>query len=128
MNKNLKEALSGIETLLPLSEYIEKIDSEYPKTLLSHEMSDLVFDKYKMICTYTRFLKQKLTIDMFEEDNKIFEGGYYVDLQPSTNYNYYIIAGKKIFMDGNSMEGFKALMSLGMTVADIAGKNIKIIK
>lgn len=108
--------------LITLSEFIEKIEKDYPNTMTKEEMQNIVFENYKRICKYNKFLNMPLTIEMFEGENKIFNGGRYNDLQPSTQWNYYSIYGLKIFEDRN---GFKN-GSIGKKVSDLSGKGLNV--
>lgn len=88
---------------------------------------ELVFDlqisniKQKMFVEYAKFLNKELCIEMFEGERKIFEGGKYVDRQPSTQWNTYEIAGVVIFQDSNT--GINR--PIGKRVFDLAGKGLK---
>ena len=72
--------------------------------------------KNKLYYEYAKFLNKELTIDMFEGDNKIFEGGKYNN--KSTINNYYSINDFTIFMDD---EDGKINCSIGLTVQDLVG-------
>jgi len=76
--------------------------------------------KHRMFVEYAKFLSKTLTIDMFEGDGKIFEGGKYKDRQPSVNWNTYEIKGVVIFKDSNGQR----YNSLGLKVCDLAGRGI----
>ena len=108
--------------LLSLTQFIEKQEKEYPTTATKAEMQKLVFEKYKAICDYNKFLQQSLQIEMFDGETKIFKGLRYVDLQPSTQWNYHEIACVRIFQEGNGIK----YMSLGKTIADIAGRGVRL--
>jgi len=117
---NNLEAKQEVIKLVTLSEFIKEINAQFPSVFTWTEMQDILIKKYKSICKYNDFLQQKLTIEMFEGDNKIFIGGIYVDLQPSIEYNYYRIGNKMIFRDGNTYVNG----SLGFKIEDIAGRDI----
>lgn len=109
-------------SLIPLSDFITKINSDFPSSFDRLEMQALVIDKYKQICDYNKFLNRKLTYDMFEGDSKIFDSGAYVDMQPSTQWNYYQIEGKKIFQDSN----YGSNCSLGLKIGDLVGLGLTV--
>lgn len=50
---------------------------------------------------YARFLDKEIHISMFEGDQAIFKPGKYVDIQPSTEWNYYSVNGNRMFRDSN---------------------------
>lgn len=115
-----EQAKQEVIKLVTLSEFIKEINTQFPSVFTRSEMQDILIKKYKSICKYNDFLQQKLTIEMFEGDNKIFIGGSYIDLQPSTEYNYYRIGNKMVFRDGNTYTNGP----LGFKVEDIAGRDI----
>lgn len=79
--------------------------------------------KYRMFVEYATFLNQKLTLDMFEGDKRIFTTGRYENVQPSREWNYYHIGGKKIFQDSNT----ETNCSLGLKVSDLTRLGITYI-
>lgn len=110
--------------LITLSQFIDEQEKIFPSAMDREEMQKLVISKYQSIAKYNRFLNKPLSIDMFEGDGKIFLRGKYVDIQPSTSYNYYTIGGKTIFRDRNTSQNG----SLGLTVHDIAGLGVKYLE
>lgn len=101
--------------LIPLVDFIKKIDSDFPKSVTRDEMRNLVLIKYQSIVEYAKFLEKPLTIEMFEGDAAIFKGGKYHDVQPSREWNYYSISGYKIFQDSNGRQN----NSYGRKVSDL---------
>ena len=122
------DCLIGLEKLVSLSEFITEVNSKFPLAMTADRMAEVVFDKYRKICQYNEFLQKRLTIEMFEGEFKLFEGGQYVDLQPSVSWNCYMLRTavfqKKIFQDTKTCQS----ASLGYIIADISGMGVKLIK
>lgn len=113
-----------MEKLIGISEFILQQDKIFPAAMMANEFIELLAEKYSAIVKYNKFLNQPLTIEMFEGENKIFIGGKYNDIQPSTNWNYYSIADTVIFKDTNGKQN----ASIGLKISDLTGLGLKYIK
>lgn len=133
-----------MKKLLSLSEFISWLNSlttmelinEFPRsfhTLKSHESKDEAVLKlvsndailWRFVKDYNKFLLTDLDINLFEGDNKLFLGGKYHNIQPSTVFNYYEIGGIVIFRDTNAnVNGLKCKRK----IEDISGFNIELAK
>ena len=76
--------------------------------------------KQRMFVEYAKFLNKELCMEMFEGDRKIFEGGQYIDRQPSHDWNTYEIKDVVIFMDSNKGQN----RPIGKRVSDLTGKGL----
>mgnify|MGYP001346061043 CR=1 FL=1 len=77
--------------------------------------------KYRLITAYAKFLNKELTLDMFEGDKKIFNGGSYETKLP---YNNYVVVGNgstTIFQDTDLEKN----TSLKLRINDITGLGIE---
>lgn len=129
--------------LLSLSEFILWLNSltsnellkEFPRSFHSLNSIDTknqtVFKlvandaiMWRLVKEYNKFLLMDLQIDFFEGDNKLFLGGNYHNIQPSTTSNFYEIKGIVVFRDTNR----KTNASLCMKVKNISGFDIELSK
>ena len=76
--------------------------------------------KQKMYVDYAKFLNKKITYDMFEGDNRIFECGKYINRQPSTIFNTYEVKEVVLFADTNTERN----VPRGLKISDLTSLGI----